>query len=282
MKKYVLLGGAGYVAPKHYQAIKQTGGDLLAILDPHDSVGILDSYFPDCKYFSEFERLDRFCSGKDIDYTVVCSPNYLHDAHCRFGLRIGSDVICEKPLVLYERNLGGLISEQATRAHRIWNILQLRLSDTADEIAKAIQTLNHTDVELTYSVSRGSWYDYSWKGNKEKSGGLLFNIGIHLFDLLLDLFGMDYKVEWWHGNDRFQEGVIQIDDFTISIALSIQNGGYSIRRLTFGAEDFDLSKGFTDLHTKSYEKIHAGDGFGIEDVRPAIKLCEKLRGQNGR
>jgi UDP-N-acetyl-2-amino-2-deoxyglucuronate dehydrogenase len=280
MKKYVLLGGAGYVAPKHYQAIKQTGGDLVAILDPHDSVGILDSFFPDCRYFSEFERFDRFCSGKDIDYTVVCSPNYLHDAHCRFGLRIGSNVICEKPLVLHEKNLNDLLHIEDGSEYWIWNILQLRLSDVVEHIRQAIQITSSRDVLLEYSVSRGPWYDYSWKGNEEKSGGILFNIGIHLFDLLLHLFGTDYKVTWWANHyDRFSEGFIRIGDFGIGVILKVTETVK--RQLSIGEETFDLSKGFTDLHVKSYSRILMGDGFGIEDVRPAIKLCEELRNKSG-
>jgi len=277
MKKYVLLGGAGYVAPKHMRAIKETGGDLLAILDPHDSVGILDSYFPKCKYFNEFERFDRYCSKQDIDYTVICSPNYLHDAHCRFGIRIGSDVICEKPLVFHERNLDGLFSMERITGYRIWNILQLRLGEAFEEIKKEIKETNSNSVFLEYSVARGSWYDYSWKGDVEKSGGVLFNIGIHLFDLLLCLFGDQYIIKRWRGNTRYQEGELRIGKFDIGIALDITDDSAPIRCLSIGNKEFDLSKNFTDLHIKSYKQILADKGFGIESVRPAISLCEKLR-----
>jgi len=281
MKKYVLLGGAGYVAPKHYGAIKQTGGDLIAILDPHDNVGILDSYFPGCQYFREFERFDRFCSGQDIDYTVVCSPNYLHDAHCRFGLRIGSDVICEKPLVLHERNLDGLIQMCNITRHRIWNILQLRLGDACKKAREELTKPGHSNyVWLGYTISRGSWYDYSWKGNLEKSGGILFNIGIHLFDLLLYLFGPSYKIKTWRGGKRYQEGRIFIGGYggyDVGILLEIAQDLPPKRELLIGNETFDLSKNFTDLHTESYRQILAGNGFGIEYARPAITLCEELR-----
>lgn len=277
MKRYVLLGGAGFVAPRHMKAIKETDGDLVAILDPADSVGILDSYFPECKYFSEFERFDRYCSGQDIDYTVVCSPNYLHSSHCAFGLRIGSEVICEKPLVLHERNLDGLLQLEKSTGHRIWNILQLRLGDICAEIKKEIQITSSNNVFLEYVVSRGSWYNYSWKGNEEKSGGVLFNIGIHLFDLLLYLFGYKWEIRLWRGNHRYQEGLLLNNGFDIGISLDILSDATPIRCLSIGNEEFDLSKNFTDLHTESYKQILAGNGFGIESVRPAIALCERLR-----
>jgi UDP-N-acetyl-2-amino-2-deoxyglucuronate dehydrogenase len=276
MKKYVIIG-MGYVAEKHLKAIKQTGGNLIASLDLRDGVGILDSYFPNCSHFTEFERFDRFCSGKDIDYTVVCSPNYLHSSHCFFGLRIGSDVICEKPLVLHERNLDNLIVMQNLTHHRIWNILQLRLGDTVEQIRQTIQTTNSDNVFLEYVVSRGSWYDYSWKGNEEKSGGPLFNIGIHLFDLLLHLFGRKWEIRRWRGDHRYQDGTLFIGGFDVGISLDISSDIAPIRRLSIGNEDFDLSKGFTNLHAKSYEKILTSNGFGIESVRPAIALCESLR-----
>ncbi len=277
MKQYVMLG-VGYVAPKHMKAIKETGGKLIAVLDPHDSVGILDSYFPDCKYFSEFERFDRYCDSQEIDYVVVCSPNYLHDAHCRFGLRIGADVICEKPLVLNERNLIGLQYMEDNTEHRIWNILQLRLGDSIQSMRESIDSSLYIRAFMWYVAPRGNWYDYSWKANIEKSGGLVTNIGIHLFDLLILVFGSDCNVLRWKNDYRVSRGVIQFGEFAVGIDLSIHRIDKPVRRLSIGTVDFDLSKGFTDLHTKSYEKILKGEGFGIEDVRPAIKLCEQLRG----
>jgi UDP-N-acetyl-2-amino-2-deoxyglucuronate dehydrogenase len=278
MKKYVLLGGAGYVAPKHYDAIKETGGELIAILDPHDNVGILDSYFPKCQYFREFERFDRFCSDQDIDYTVVCSPNYLHSSHCAFGLRIGSDVICEKPLVLRERNLDGLLKLEESTGHKIWNILQLRLGATSIYKKYISEWTGDKDAFLAYSVARGSWYDYSWKSNIEKSGGILFNIGIHLFDLLLFLFGQDWTIKQWESrSDRYEVGTLLINDWVVDVDLEIFYSGKSNRILDIGEEEFDLSKRFAGLHTVSYKQILAGKGFGIEEVRPAIALCEKLR-----
>jgi len=278
MKRFVLIGAAGFVAPRHMKAIKEVGGDLIACLDPHDSVGILDSYFPDCKYFSEFERFDRYCVNQDIDYTVVCSPNYLHDAHCRFGLRIGSDVICEKPLVLREHNLIDLRYVEDNTEHRIWNILQLRLSDTAIQLKKLDLSKSGGTAYLEYYTPRGDWYDYSWKSNVEKSGGIVSNIGIHLIDLLLWLFGTDYTIMHWVNGKRRSTGTIRFGNFEITIILSIEKGFKPKRLLSIKAAEFDFSNDFGELHTKSYEKIIAGEGFGIEDVRPSVRICEELRG----
>lgn len=271
---YVLLG-AGYVAPKHYNAIKETGGNLLAILDPHDSVGILDSYFPDCKYFSEFEVFDRFCTMQDIDYCVICSPNYLHDAHSRFGLRIGADVICEKPLALNERNLEGLCEMEEKTGHRIWNILQLRLGTASAIDRQGIK--EGAPIVLDYCTPRGSWYEYSWKGDIAKSGGLVTNIGIHLFDMLLWLFGPDYEIINWKNDKDISFGVINIGGHLCSIILSIGTHKTPTRSLSIGLYDLDLSVNFNDLHVESYKRILSGEGFGIEEAIPAIKLCEQLR-----
>ena len=182
MTKFVLIGAAGYIAPRHMAAIKAVGGDLVAVLDPHDSVGVLDSYFPSCCYFREFERFDRFCCKQaGLDYVVVCSPNYLHDAHIRFGLRVAPHVICEKPVVLNERNLDQLLCEQSVFLNnsRVNCILQLRLHP----LVKAIYPRGQNEVVINYSTPRGAWYDYSWKADEAKSGGLVTNIGSHLFDL---------------------------------------------------------------------------------------------------
>ena len=276
MKKFILIGAAGYVAPKHMKAIKEVGGELVACLDPHSSVGILDSYFPNCKYFSEFERFDRYCSEQNIDYCVVCSPNYLHDAHCRFGLRIGADVICEKPLVLKEHNLAGLLAEEAKTGHRIWNILQLRLGSIAKELKKRVFGPPYA-ASVLYNTPRGRWYDYTWKADVCKSGGLATNIGIHIFDLLLWLFGTDYTIQTWRNTKYACIGQINIGHVQVVITLSIRLDMPPKRVLQIGDKKFELSNGFHDLHAMSYREILAGNGFGIKDVRPAIGLCEKLR-----
>jgi len=275
-KNYVLLGGAGFVAPRHYRAIKETGGNLLAILDPSDSVGILDSYFPDCKYFSELERFIRYCVNQDIDYCVVCSPNHLHSTHCWLGMHIGASIICEKPLCLREHNLIDLRYVEDNTEHRIWNILQLRLSPLIERMQSVIEKENK--VNVVYYAPRGDWYDYSWKSNISKSGSVIFNIGIHLVDLLLYLFGVDWNVIKWQNSKRRCIGYLEFGATKVSIELSIEKGKTPIRVFTINGQDFDLSENFGDLHTLSYQKILAGEGFGIEDVRPAVSLCEKLRG----
>lgn len=277
MKTFVLLGAAGYAAPKHMKAIKDVGGNLIACLDPHDSVGILDSYFPDCQYFREFERFDRFCIKNHVDYCVVCSPNYLHDAHCLFGLRIGADVICEKPLVLNPTNLDQLLVAEEEYGHRIWNILQLRLSDLVINLKNELQNKSVGVVEIIYHTPRGNWYDYSWKANITKSGGIATNIGIHLFDLLLYLFGTEWWVQRWHCFDRSAEGTLRINNTDVFIDLSIEKDHPPRRELFIGDIKYDLSANFGNLHTLSYEKILVGNGFGIADVTPAITLCSHLR-----
>jgi UDP-N-acetyl-2-amino-2-deoxyglucuronate dehydrogenase len=295
MKKFVLIGAAGYVAPKHMAAIKAVGGNLIACLDPHDSVGILDSYFPGCKYFSEFERFDRFCSGQDIDYTVVCSPNYLHDAHCRFGLRIGSDVICEKPLVLNERNLDGLLECESKYKHKIWNIMQLRYNKPLIDYSISVEhgilmKLPDIPIILKYYAPRGSWYDYSWKADVEKSGGLITNIGVHLVDILVQLFQPGYRydvldfsiMECKSHGDRTLSFELRLGRKVIFIVLSTDPTHKASRKLFIDNKVFDLSKGFGSNHNTCYEYIMHGHGVGIESVRPAIRICETIRNQLGR
>jgi UDP-N-acetyl-2-amino-2-deoxyglucuronate dehydrogenase len=285
-KRFVLIG-VGFVAPRHMKAIKDVGGELVAIMDPHDSVGIIDSYFPEAKYFSEFERFDRYCTKRgDIDYTVVCSPNYLHSSHTMFGLRIGSDVICEKPLVLRERNLDELLKIEEQTGKRVWNILQLRLSDVYTRIKDHIECevvegrLFHR-VALEYCAPRGSWYDYSWKMDKEKSGGLISNIGIHLLDLLSSLFNGPVRcLVPYNGRvvyERDKHFTLQFKDALVDVRLSID--GKEKRVITINDTEFDLTPKMKDLHTKSYQEILAGNGFGISDARPAIRLCDQLRGE---
>jgi UDP-N-acetyl-2-amino-2-deoxyglucuronate dehydrogenase len=273
-KNYVLLG-AGFVAPRHYRAIKETGGNLLAILDPYDSVGIIDSYFKDCKYFREYERFDRFCLGQDIDYAVICSPNYLHDSHCLWALRSGFSAICEKPLVLNPRNLDQLLLAEDEYGGRIWNILQLRLSPILQQMKPYITQCNQ--VRVVYYTPRGDWYDYSWKNDVQKSGSTIFNIGIHLIDLLLYLFGTGWSISTWKNRKRSCMGHLEIRDTKVLIELSIEKDKTPTRTFIINGHDFDLSENFGDLHTLSYQKILAGEGFGIHDVFPAIDLCSHLR-----
>lgn len=263
-----MIGAAGYIAPRHLKAIKDVGGELIAAIDPHDSVGILDSYFPECKFFTEFERFERFCEKEirnhSIDYVSICSPNYLHDAHCRFALRIGADAICEKPLVLKERNLDALMELEEKTHQKVYSILQLRLSERISEIRKAIEA-GWKEVIIDYWTPRGPWYKYSWKGNVGKSGGLATNIGIHLFDLIFSLFGQPIDHIGGNLDGDIMGNLLYPDDKFIHYFLSISTDHSAKRELIIHRNDdqladdqFDLSKGFADLHTKSYQEILEG------------------------
>ena len=281
MKKFVLLGAAGFVAPRHMQAIKDVGGELVAIMDPSDSVGIVDSYFSNAAYFKTFERFDRHCSMRgDIDYVSIASPNHLHDAHCRFALRIGADAICEKPLVLREKNLDQLLKLEKQTGKRVWNILQLRLSDVYKRIISHINEIDDghlLDISLDYFAPRGRWYDFSWKMSEEQSGGLECNIGIHLLDLLCEFFGhwdmvSAYDKDIMGRNIYFS---VEFAHATVYVELSLDRS--EKRELTIDGVSFDLTPNMKNLHTKSYEQILAGKGFGIEEARQAVSLCDELR-----
>ncbi len=295
MKNFLLIGAAGFVAPRHLKAIKETGNRLLAALDKADAVGVMDSYFPEADFFTEFERFDRHVSkgirqGQSVDFVSVCSPNYLHDAHIRFGLRIGADVICEKPLVLNPWNLEGLQEEEAWSGKKVYTILQLRLHPSIIALKQQIASGDPTrvyDLDLTYITSRGKWYYASWKGDPSKSGGIATNIGIHFFDMLQWLFGpvqeMDMHV---HTHDR-AAGYLGFSRARVRWFLSIQEatlppevrarGGRTYRSLTMDGQEIEFSDGFTDLHTSSYADILAGRGFGLSDAAPAVALVHQIR-----
>lgn len=282
MKKFALIGAAGFVAPRHIQAIKNVGGDLITIMDPHDSVGIIDSYFPNAQYFSEFERFDRYCSKRsDIDYVSICSPNYLHDAHCRFSMRIGADAICEKPLVLKEKNLIELKKLEESTGKKVHTILQLRYNPILIKLKERFEhgLFNDENAFLRYYTPRGDWYHYSWKTNMEKSGGLITNIGIHLVDALCWMFGPCVEIRVSRSTDNTVSGHLHFKRITVNYTLSISQQFEPTRLLQIGNEKFELSGNFKDLHDKSYEHIVAGDSFGIEDVRESIRVCEEARKQ---
>ena len=294
-KKFALIGVAGYIAPRHLAAIQSVGGELVAAMDPNDSVGILDSYFPEAAFFTEFERFDRHLEklkrrGNKIDYVVVCSPNYLHDAHCRFGLRYGADVICEKPIALNPWNLDGLFEIEKESGKRIFNILQLRLHEDIVNLKKRIDALSKDtfhDIDLTYITSRGNWYYTSWKSDLEKSGGVATNIGIHFFDMLGWIFGncKENKV-YQHRHDR-AGGVLVFERARVNWFLSInydtlpvivkEKGQRTYRCITVDGKEIEFSSGFTELHNRSYEAIIAGNGFGLETTRPALELAHHIR-----
>lgn len=295
MKNFALIGAAGYIAPRHMQAIKDTGNDLVAALDPFDSVGIIDSHFPNADFFVEFERFDRHIDklkreGNHLDYVSICSPNYLHDAHCRFGLRHGADVICEKPIVLNPWNIDALEEIEKETGKNIYNILQLRLHPSVIELKKKIEAAPKDkvfDIDLTYLTSRGHWYYTSWKGDKEKSGGVASNIGVHFYDMLMWIFGsVKQSIVHIHTHDR-AAGYLELERARVRWFLSINyevipedikaTGVRTFRALTIEHEEFEFSGGFTELHTRSYEDILSGGGFRIGDARKAIELVHDIR-----
>jgi UDP-N-acetyl-2-amino-2-deoxyglucuronate dehydrogenase len=289
---FALIGAAGYIAPRHMKAMKAVGGDLKIAFDPNDSVGVMDSYYPEASFFTEFERFDRHFDmlrrkGQKVDFVSICSPNYLHDAHCRFGLRAGADVICEKPLVLNPWNIDGLAEIEQDTGHRINTILQLRLHPAIRALKETIASSDKRHaVDLTYITSRGRWYHASWKGIEQKSGGIATNIGVHFFDMLAYLFGplesqkghlrtetaaagtLCYKkadVRWFLSVDK--------DD----LPESVRETKTTFRSIAVDNKDIEFSDGFTDLHTRSYEEILAGRGYGIDEVRFSVDVVSAFR-----
>lgn len=295
MKRFALIGAAGYVAPRHLKAIKQTGNNLVAAYDPHDSVGILDGFFPKADFFTNYERFERFIHKQNystdskLDYITVCSPNYLHDTHIRLGLQNGCDVICEKPLVLTAKNLDILRKLEVTTGRKVFTIMQLRYHPSLIELKSKLSKASGIkfSVVLKYITPRGNWYHNSWKGEESKSGGIATNIGIHLFDLLIWLFGKvnDFEIET--SNENKIKGKLNLQNAEVDWFLSIdgsdlpetavKNNKVSYRSLLIDGEEIEFSDGFTDLHTKVYEEIFDGRGLGIEDARSSIELVEKMR-----
>ncbi|MFH2108115.1 MAG: Gfo/Idh/MocA family oxidoreductase [Chrysiogenia bacterium] len=296
-KNFALIGVAGYIAPRHLQAIKDTGNVLIAALDRSDSVGILDRYFPDARFFTEFERFDRHAEklrrqgeAKRVHYVSIASPNYLHDAHIRFALRIGADAICEKPLVLNPWNADALQEYEKETDKKVYTVLQLRLHPSIialkERIAAEKSTKKH-DIELTYITSRGRWYEVSWKGDVHKAGGVATNIGIHFFDMLLWIFGPLQNQVVHLANDKKMSGFFELEKARVKWFLSLDHSDLptdalgsnksTYRSLKLNDEIFEFSDGFADLHTEVYRQVLAGKGFGIDIARPSIELAHEIR-----
>ena len=298
MKNFVLIGAAGYIAPRHMMAIKETGNNLIAAYDPYDGVGIIDSYFPKAHFFTEFERFDRHIEklkreGTTIDYVSICSPNYLHDSHIRYGLRIGADVICEKPLVLNPWNVDALIDLEKDYDNKVNTVLQLRHHNSILDLKSKIDNGPKDkvyDIDLTYITSRGNWYYTSWKGDESKSGGIASNIGVHFFDMLQWIFGpmQDFTV-----NEKSYDtnaGTLVLERAKVNWYLSINaenlpesvksKGIATYRTLSIEGEEIEFSKGFTDLHTVSYREILEGKGYGLADAKNAIEIVSQIRNKN--
>lgn len=297
MKHFALIGVGGFVAPRHLKAIRDTGSTLSAALDPNDSVGILDSYFPDAHFFVSYERFERFIEKlritqpeQAVEYVSVCSPNYLHDSHIRLALHADAHAICEKPLVINAWNLQSLQELEAKTGKRVNTVLQLRLHPALMALKAKLDAepaRERADVVLTYITRRGRWYHISWKGDEEKSGGLAMNIGIHFFDLLLWLFGEVERSEVHLARSDKMAGVVDLARARVRWFLSVDerdlpetvraNGGYAFRSLTIDGQEVEFSEGFGDLHTRVYEQVLAGNGFGIETARPSLELVYQIR-----
>jgi UDP-N-acetyl-2-amino-2-deoxyglucuronate dehydrogenase len=295
MKNFALIGAAGYIAVRHLKAIKDTGNNLVAALDPFDSVGIMDSYFPEADFFTEFERFDRHVyklkrEGQPIDYVSICSPNYLHDSHIRFGLRQGADVICEKPLVLNPWNVDALKEYEKETGKRVYNVLQLRLHDAIIGLKKEIEAGDPNkvyDVDLTYFTSRGKWYHFSWKGDISKSGGVATNIGIHFFDMLTWIFGPVQENIVHERSECHTAGFLRLKNARVRWFLSVDyndipdsvkaTGKRTYRTILIDGKELEFSEGFTELHTQTYQSILNGKGFGLDDAAASINIAHKIR-----
>ena len=295
MKNFALIGAAGYIATRHMKAIKDTGNNLSVALDKFDSVGIIDSYFPEANFFTESERFDRHLdkmrgSESAIDYVSICSPNYLHDAHIRLALRNGSDVICEKPLVLNPWNIDALVEVEKRTGKRINNILQLRLHPSIIALKEKVENGPKDkiyDIDLSYLTSRGKWYFISWKGDNSKSGGIATNIGIHFYDMLTWIFG-SVKQNVCHVSDEDKAaGFLELERARVRWFLSVNydlipehikaTGQRTYRSITVEGEEIEFSGGFTDLHTKSYEAVLEGNGFGLMEAKTSIDIVHDIR-----
>src|SRR5687767_9666771 len=297
MKKSALIRAAGYIAPRHMQAVKATGNTLVAAMDPSDSVGVIDSYFPEASFFTEFERFDRHLDklrrggdGGAADYISICSPNYLHDSHMRFALRSGADAICEKPLVLNPWNIDGLLEIERSSGCSVSTILQLRVHPAIAALRERVLAEpadRKHEVDLTYITARGLWYQHSWKGDVKKSGGIATNIGVHFFDMLHFIFG-DIQTNIVHLSDPLRAGgYLEYERARVRWFLSVDAGDVpepqrsagqrTYRSITIDGEEIEFSGGFTDLHTRSYELILDGKGFGLEENRCAIATVAAIR-----
>ena len=298
-ERFALIGAGGYIAPRHMKAISDTNNALVAALDPNDSVGIIDSYFPEADFFTEFERFDRHLdklkrSGSDnaVDFVSICSPNYLHDSHMRFALRSGADAICEKPLVLNPWNIDGLVDVEKDTGKKIHTILQLRVHPSIVALREKV-AVSHSDakheVDLTYVTSRGNWYLQSWKGEDKKSGGIATNIGVHFYDMLSYIFGAVQLSQVHYSSPTKAGGFLEYEKARVRWFLSVdiadvpkivrESGQRTFRSITVDGEEIEFSGGFADLHTKSYEEILAGRGFGLEENRVAIETVANIRAQ---
>jgi UDP-N-acetyl-2-amino-2-deoxyglucuronate dehydrogenase len=296
-KNFALIGAAGYIAPRHMKAIKETNNNLVVSLDPYDGIGIMDSNFPEAEFFTELEKFDTFLSSfrrkESLDYVSICSPNYLHEAHIRYGLEHGADVICEKPLVLNPEDIDALKIIEKETGKKVYNILQLRLHESIialkEKVTKELQENPDKiyDIDLTYLTSRGKWYFTSWKGHQDKSGGIASNIGVHFYDMLCWIFG-DVEENIVHvKTPDANAGYFKLKNATVRWFLSVNydyipqevkdTGARTYRSITVDGDEIEFSGGFTDLHTRSYEEILKGNGFGLDEAYGSIRTVSTIR-----
>lgn len=298
MKNFALIGASGYIAPRHMKAIKETGNNLVVAMDTYDGIGIMDSNFPQADFFTEFERFSSFVDefkryGNNIDYMAITTPNYLHDSHIRFALKSGSNAICEKPLVLNPKQIDDLKVAEKESGKKVYTILQLRLHDSIialkNKISKELEENPNKiyDIDLTYLTSRGKWYFESWKGDESKSGGIASNIGVHFFDMLSWIFGELQENVVYIKNPDVNAGYMKLKNANVRWFLSVNydyipedikaTGKTTFRSITVDGEEFEFSEGFTDLHTKSYNDILSGGGFGLDDAKNSIVIVSDIR-----
>lgn len=293
--RFGLIGASGYIAPRHMKAVKDTGNTLVTALDPFDSVGIMDSYFPDCEFFTQPEKFEQYLhkikrSGQGVDFLSICSPNHLHDPHIRMALRSGADAICEKPLVLDPSDIDQLKELEQDTGKRVWTILQLRVHEALIKLKEQLIAegdQGQKDVQLSYITSRGTWYQRSWKGRVEESGGLATNIGVHFFDMLTWLFGELKHIEVHERNATLASGYLELERARVRWMLAIdvdyvpkhlrEQGQRTYRSITINGEEIEFSKGFTDLHTEVYRRTIAGQGFSLDDTKGAIETVTHIR-----
>ena len=291
--KFAVIGVGGYIAPRHLKAISDTGNTLSAAYDPKDSVGILDRYFFDVEYFTNFEEFHEYIKVNPVDYVSICTPNYLHKSHIAFALRNGANAICEKPLVLTGADLDELARIEKETGKRLYTVLQLRVHDVVQKIRAEIlakeQKEKH-EVELVYFTSRGPWFHRAWKGNEKLSGGLASNIGVHFFDMLTWTFGEEISCEVHVKNDHIVAGYLELEKARVKWMLSVDRkyipkeylakGKTTYRSIRIDGKEVEFSEGFTELHTVVYQDILAGRGYGLEDARAAVEITERIRKMN--
>ncbi len=296
MKNFAVIGVGGYIAPRHLEAIKDAGHNLVAAYDNKDSVGIMDRYFPDCQFFTEFERFEAFTqslkgTNQEIDFVSICTPNYLHSSHIQYALRLGANAICEKPLVLHTKDIDQIHELEKQTGKKVYTVLQLRVHDAIIQLKNKILSQNRNDheIDLTYMTSRGQWYLESWKGDVKKSGGLSTNIGVHFFDMLTWIFGRVQEIKMEVKSDTVEKGFVRLEKAKVNWFLTIDRhqlpeeqkklGKTTYRSIKIDGDEFEFSEGFTELHKTVYKDILSGHGYGILDARPAIEIVEQIRNQ---